>query len=75
MYNFFTVILIGYSFIGKASLIIRICKDIFESSDIARVGIVKKTKFIKKMVKKFNFKYGSPASQKRFRRLPKNCSK
>ena len=70
----YKVILIGDSFVGKTSLIIRFCNDTFESSGIATVGIDTKTKFIKRKDKKIELQIWDTAGQERFRALSKNCT-
>ena len=69
----YKIILIGDSFVGKTSLIIRFCDDKYESSGIATIGIDTKTKYVKRKDKKVELQIWDTAGQERFRSLSKSC--
>ena len=69
----YKTILIGDSYVGKTSLIIRFCDDIFDGSGTATVGIDTKTKFVKRKEKKIELQIWDTAGQERFRSLSKSC--
>ena len=69
----YKIILIGDSFVGKTSLIIRFCDDTFEEVGVATVGIDTKTKYVKRKEKKIELQIWDTAGQERFRALSKSC--
>ena len=69
----YKIILIGDSFVGKTSLIIRFCDEKFAPNSIATIGIDTKTKFIIRKEKKIELQIWDTAGQERFRSLSKNC--
>ena len=69
----YKIILIGDSFVGKTSLIIRFCDDKYEANGIATIGIDTKTKFVKRKDKKIELQIWDTAGQERFRSLSKSC--
>ena len=69
----YKIILIGDSFVGKTSLIIRFCDNKYETSAIATIGIDTKTKFVKRKDKKIELQIWDTAGQERFRSLSKSC--
>ena len=70
----YKVILLGDSFVGKTSLIIRFCDNIFEESGTATIGIDTKTKYVIRKDKKIELQIWDTAGQERFRSLAKNCT-
>ena len=69
----YKIILIGDSFVGKTSLIIRFCDDQFDENAVATVGIDTKTKFVKRKEKKIELQIWDTAGEERFRSLAKSC--
>ena len=69
----YKIILIGDSFVGKTSLIIRFCDDTFDDNAIATVGVDTKTKYVKRKDKKIELQIWDTAGQERFRALSKSC--
>ena len=69
----YKIILIGDSFVGKTSLIIRFCDDKYEANGIATIGIDTKTKYVKRKDKKIELQIWDTAGQERFRSLSKSC--
>lgn len=69
----YKIILIGDSFVGKTSLIIRFCDDQFNESGVATVGIDTKTKYVKRKEKKIELQIWDTAGQEKFRSLAKSC--
>ena len=69
----YKIILIGDSFVGKSSLIIRFCDDKFDVNGIATIGIDTKTKFVKRKEKKIELQIWDTAGQEKFRSLAKSC--
>ena len=69
----YKIILIGDSFVGKTSLIIRFCDDKYEANGIATIGIDTKTKYVKRKDKKIQLQIWDTAGQERFRSLSKSC--
>ena len=69
----YKIILIGDSFVGKTSLIIRFCDDKYDLNSVATVGIDTKTKYIIRKEKKIQLQIWDTAGQERFRSLSKNC--
>jgi small GTP-binding protein len=69
----YKIILIGDSFVGKTSLIIRFCDDHFSESGVATVGIDTKTKYVKRKEKKIELQIWDTAGQEKFRSLAKSC--
>ena len=69
----YKIILIGDSFVGKTSLIIRFCDNKYEASGIATIGIDTKTKYVKRKDKKIELQIWDTAGQERFRSLSKSC--
>ena len=70
----YKIILLGDSFVGKTSLIIRFCDDIYEEAWTATIGVDTKTKFVKRKDKKIELQIWDTAGQERFRSLAKNCT-
>ena len=70
----YKIILLGDSFVGKTSLIIRFCDDIYEDVGTATIGVDTKTKFIKRKDKKIQLQIWDTSGQERFRSLAKNCT-
>ena len=70
----YKIILLGDSFVGKTSLIIRFCDDIYEEVGTATIGVDRKTKFVKREDKKIELQIWDTAGQERFRSLAKNCT-
>ena len=70
----YKIILLGDSFVGKTSLIIRFCDDLYEDVGTATIGVDTKTKFIKRKDKKIQLQIWDTAGQERFRSLAKNCT-
>ena len=69
----YRIILIGDSFVGKTSLIIRFCDDTFEDNGVATVGVDTKTKYVKRKDKRIELQIWDTAGQERFRALSKSC--
>ena len=69
----YKIILIGDSFVGKTSLIIRFCDEQFNESGVATVGIDTKTKFVKRKEKKIELQIWDTAGQEKFRSLATSC--
>ena len=69
----YKVILLGDSFVGKTSLIVRFCDDTFDVNGLATIGIDSKKKFVKRKDKKVELEIWDTAGQERFRSLAKNC--
>ena len=69
----YKVILIGDSFVGKTSLIMRFCQDTFDLNGVSTVGIDTKTKFVKRKDKKIELQIWDTAGQERYRSLSKSC--
>lgn len=70
----YKIILLGDSFVGKTSLIIRFCDNIYEDVGTATIGVDTKTKFVKRKDKKIELQIWDTAGQERFRSLAKNCT-
>ena len=68
----YKVILIGDSFVGKTSLIIRFCKDIYEENSLSTIGIDTQKKYLKKDNKKIELQIWDTAGQEKFRSLAKS---
>ena len=73
-YCLYKIILLGDSFVGKTSLIIRFCDDIYEDNGTATIGVDTKTKFVKRKDKNIELQIWDTAGQERFRSLAKNCT-
>lgn len=69
----YKIILIGDSYVGKTSLIIRFCEDKYEPNGLATVGIDTKTKYFKRKDKKVELQIWDTAGQERFKSLSKSC--
>ena len=69
----YRIILMGDSFVGKTSLIIRFCDDTFEDNGVATMGVDTKTKYVKRKDKKIELQIWDTAGQERFRALSKSC--
>ena len=69
----YRVILIGDSFVGKSSLIVRFCDDVYDVNGVSTVGIDTKTKFVKRKEKKIELQIWDTAGQEKFRSLSKSC--
>ncbi len=69
----YKIILIGDSFVGKTSLIIRFCDEKFDENAVATVGIDTKTKYVKRKEKKIELQIWDTAGQERFRSLAASC--
>ena len=70
----YKIILLGDSFVGKTSLIIRFCDDLYEDVGTATIGVDTKKKFVKRKDKKIELQIWDTAGQERFRSLAKNCT-
>ena len=70
----YKIILLGDSCVGKTSLILRFCDDIYEKVGNPTIGIDTKTKFVKRNNKKIELQIWDTAGQERFRSLSKNCT-
>ena len=68
----FKVILIGDSFVGKTSLILRFCKDQYEENSLATIGIDTQKKYIKKDNKKIELIIWDTAGEEKYKSLAKN---
>ena len=68
----YKVILIGDSFVGKTSLILRFCKDKYEDNSLSTVGIDTQKKYIKKNDKKIELQIWDTAGEEKFRSLAKS---
>ena len=68
----YKVILIGDSYVGKTSLIIRFCKDKYEENSLSTIGIDTQKKYIKKDDKKIELQIWDTAGQEKFRSLAKS---
>ena len=68
----YKVILIGDSLVGKTSLILRFCKDLYTDNFISTIGIDTQKKYIKKDGKKIELQIWDTAGQEKFHSLSKN---
>ena len=69
----FKIILIGDSFVGKTSLILRFCKSQYDEQSVSTIGIDTKKKYIKRDDKKIELIIWDTAGEERYRSLAKNC--
>ena len=70
----YKAILIGDSYVGKTSLIVRFCDNKFDECGTSTVGIDTKTMFLKRNNKKIELQIWDTAGQERFKSLAKNCT-
>ena len=69
----FKIILIGDSFVGKTSLILRFCKAKYDDHSVSTIGIDTQKKYIKRDDKKIELIIWDTAGEERYRSLAKNC--
>ena len=69
----FKIILIGDSFVGKTSLILRFCKAKYDDHATSTVGLDTQKKYIKRDDKKIELIIWDTAGEERYRSLAKNC--
>ena len=69
----FKIIFLGDTAVGKTSLIVRFCENVFNDLCVATVGIDTKTKYVRYNGKKIELELWDTAGQERFKSLAKNC--
>ena len=69
----FKIILIGDSFVGKTSLILRFCKATYDENCVSTIGIDTKKKYIKRNDNKIELIIWDTAGEEKYRSLAKNC--
>ena len=69
----FKIILLGDTTVGKTSLIIRFCENVFKEQSISTIGVDTKTKYVRHNGKKIELELWDTAGQERFKSLAKNC--
>jgi small GTP-binding protein len=69
----YKIILIGDSYVGKTSLILRFCKDKFDESSLSTIGIDTQIKYLMQNNKKIELQIWDTAGQEKFRSLAKSC--
>ena len=67
------LILIGDSFVGKTSLILRFCKATYDENCVSTIGIDTKKKYIKRDDNKIELIIWDTAGEEKYRSLAKNC--